>query len=87
MATEMLPYDDGYDDNRGDAAVELLAQVDDMIDQEGPVVCEKITCIHCGYTEIAIHAFVESIGCGKCGLRNVSIVPKYPDLYKLDGPL
>ena len=91
---DTIPYDDGYGSDRGDAAVELLAQVNDMIDIDGPVVCEKVVCIHCGYCEVAIHAFAESIECGGCGLRNVSTVPRYPDLqnrtgnpFHLDGPL
>lgn len=84
---EAPTYDDGYGSDRGDAAVRLLDNVNDLIDREGPVVCEKVTCIHCGYTEIAIHVFAESIVCGGCGLRNVSIVPRYPDLHGLDGPL
>ena len=85
--SDTITYDDGYGSDRGDAAERLLDNVSDMIDQEGPCICEKVTCIHCGYTEIAIHAFMESISCGGCGLRNVSTVPRCPDLYKLDGPI
>lgn len=87
MSEQAATYDDGYGSDRGDAAIELLDAVSDLIDQTGPVVCEKVTCTHCGYIEIAVHAFMESVSCGDCGLRNVSIVPKYPDLHRLDGPL
>lgn len=87
MSESTIPYDDGYGSDRGNAAIKLLDAVDAMIDQRGPVVCEKVRCIHCGYVEISIHAFMESVSCGGCGKRNVSIVPRYPDLHRLDGPL
>lgn len=87
MSETTIPYDDGYDTDRGDAAIELLDAVSDMIESEGPCVVEKVVCIHCGYVEIAVHAFAESISCGRCEKRNVSIVPKYPDLQGLSGPI
>lgn len=83
--SETTSYDPSYDDD--DVAGELLESVGDMISREGPVVAERITCIHCGHVEIAIHAFAESIECGGCRKRNVSIVPRYPELHGLDGPL
>ena len=87
MPTEAPPYDDGYDSERGEEAIELLDAVEEMIDIDGPCVLEKMTCIHCGYVEIAIHAFAESISCGKCQKRNVSTVPKYPDLQGISDPI
>lgn len=83
--SEAASYDPAYDDD--DSAGDVLDMMGEMISRDGPVVAERITCIHCGHVEVAIHPFAESIECGGCGLRNVSIVPRYPDLQNLDGSL
>lgn len=84
-------YDDGYDDDDGDEAhvddIEFGQNVADMVFRKGPCVAEQIICIHCGCPQIMVHAFDESLPCVDCGKRNVSSVPRYPDLHKLDGPL
>ncbi len=49
--------------------------------EHGPVVVEHFICEQCGYSEIAIHWFVESIACSACNHRQPSLV----EIYKEDG--
>lgn len=80
MPESTIPYDDGFNNETEDA-------IADGVHEYGPLVCECITCHHCGYVEIAIHPFAESVECGGCGKRNPSAVPLYPEHHRQDGPL
>ncbi len=87
MPKSTLPYDDGYGDGCNDSKAEQFVEnVIDLVTDNGPCVAERIECHHCGYVEVAVHPFAESMECSGCGKRNPSSVPIYPDLHRLDGP-
>lgn len=81
-----IEYDDGYDDNIEEDLEELeilremLYDIREVVEIHGSLVVEEIDCIHCDYKELAFHPFAESLECPKCGKRNVSNVPIYPDV-------